>query len=218
MYKVGPEAKLMDAYRIAEVQITDSDIVLTLRSGVVLHTPIQCYIRVEKASPDERTAWVLTDDGYGVNWPALWKPFPTGMVSVWDLLQDPLYDAALKQAAEQEWDVSRLSPREQELVALWRLEADVNNGGFLQFFCNWGEANCLTALHALEAIGAQHMYRIVQQMYALVQPYGETDREVSLGDLPVMISEDDNDQMYELDQAFWDYPDPLPELVVRHYA
>lgn len=208
----------MDAYRISEVQITKNDIVLTLQSGAVLHTPIQRYIRVEKASLTERTEWELTEDGYGVNWPQLWKPFPTGMVSVWDLLQDPLYDAALKQAADHGWDVTQLSTRDQELVALWRLEADVNNGGFLQFFCNWGEENCLTAIRGLENIGANNMLRIVQQMYALVMPYGQGEAEVSLGDLPVLITEEDNDQLYELDQAFWDYPDPLPELVVRHYA
>ncbi|MGG4605288.1 DUF4375 domain-containing protein [Paenalcaligenes sp. Me131] len=207
----------MDAYSIAEVQITESDIVLNLHNGSTLSTPIQRYIRVEKASPAERTGWELTEDGYGVNWPQLWKPFPTGMVSVWDLLQDPLYEAAMKKMADNEWDISRLTPRDQELVALWRLEADVNNGGFLQFFCNWGEENCLIAIGALEAIGSSDMLHIVQQMYALVEPYGQTDAAVSLSDLPVLITEEDNDRMYELDQAFWDYPEPLPELVVRHY-
>ena len=208
----------MDAYGISGVQITDSDIVLSLHNGDTLSTPIQRYIRVEKALPVERTEWELTEDGYGVNWPQLWKPFPTGMVSVWDLLQDPLYDAALKKIADNEWDLTRLSLRDQELVALWRLEADVNNGGFLQFFCNWGEDNCLTAIRALDVIGASEMQRIVQQMYALVVPYGQTDVQVPLSDLPVLITEEDHDQLYELDQAFWDYPDPLPELVVRHYT
>jgi hypothetical protein len=207
----------MSAYGISEVQITESDIVLSLHNGSTLSTPIQRYIRVEKASPAERLKWELTEDGYGVNWPQLWKPFPTGMVSVWDLLQDPLYDAAMKKMADNEWEISRLSPRDQELVSLWRLEADVNNGGFLQFFCNWGEENCLTAIRALEAIGSSDMLHIVQQMYMLVMPYGQADANVSLSDLPVLITEEDNDRMYELDQAFWDYPEPLPELVVRHY-
>lgn len=28
--------------------------------------------------------------------------------------------------------------REQELVLIWRAEADIGNGGILQFVCNWG--------------------------------------------------------------------------------
>jgi len=34
------------------------------------------------------------------------------------------------------WDV--LSEKEQELAALWRLEADMYNGGFIQFFLQLG--------------------------------------------------------------------------------
>jgi hypothetical protein len=32
-------------------------------------------------------------------------------------------------------------PVQHELVALWRMEADINNGGFLQFLGNWGVEN-----------------------------------------------------------------------------
>jgi hypothetical protein len=31
----------------------------------------------------------------------------------------------------------------------------------MQFFCNWGEANCRIALSALQAIGADATYAIV---------------------------------------------------------
>ena len=50
-------------------------------------------------------------------------------------------------------DWNALSEQEQELVALWKLEADMYNGGFIQFFCNWGitcyhhTIRCLTRLN-----------------------------------------------------------------------
>ncbi|WP_134686865.1 DMP19 family protein [Brevibacillus migulae] len=46
-----------------------------------------------------------------------------------------------------------LTSQEQEIAALWMLEADVYNGGFLQFFCNWGEEACLKPV-AIEAMGS----------------------------------------------------------------
>ncbi|WP_313640159.1 DUF4375 domain-containing protein [Paenibacillus sp.] len=33
-------------------------------------------------------------------------------------------------------DWNTLTPQEQEIAALWLLEADVYNGGFVQFFCS----------------------------------------------------------------------------------
>lgn len=33
-------------------------------------------------------------------------------------------------------DWSKLDKDEQEIAALWKLFVDINNGGFIQFFCN----------------------------------------------------------------------------------
>lgn len=214
----------MGSYRIAAVSITDTHIQLTLINGRTLTTPIRRYIRVEKATPQQRLDWVLADDGHGVNWPALWAPHPQGMVSVWDIVQDTLYDEALGRLKEAGWKVSAVTRRDYELVALWRAEADINNGGFLQFLGNWGEDNLLVAIAALEAIGAKEAIsakeaaRILRAMYAVVEPYGQTEEVVSLVQLPGLLTEAERGRLYEFDQAFWDYPDPLPRLVVEHYG
>jgi hypothetical protein len=208
----------MSRYRITGVSITEKDIVLTLADGRTLATPIRRYIRVEKATREERQGWVLADGGHGVNWPALWEPHPQGMVSVWDILQDTLYEGALGRLKDAGWDVSAVTKRDHALVALWRAEADINNGGFLQFLGNWGEDNLLVAMAALEAIGAKEAVRILRAMYAVVEPYGQTEEVVSLAQLPGLLTEAERDHLYELDQAFWDYPDPLPRLVVEHYG
>src|ERR1700674_135432 len=57
---------------------------------------------------------------------------------------------------------------QRELAALWRLEADVNNGAYLQFLQNWGEESYIYASQALKKIGAQRMAEIVDSCQALV--------------------------------------------------
>ena len=62
------------------------------------------------------------------------------------------YDSRLSSLAH-EW--------ERELAALWRLEADVNKGAYLQFLVNWGRESYLYASQALKKIGARKMADIV---------------------------------------------------------
>jgi hypothetical protein len=50
---------------------------------------------------------------------------------------------------------------QRELAAVWRLEADVNNGAYLQFLANWGRESYVYASQALKKIGAQKMGAIV---------------------------------------------------------
>ncbi|WP_223783205.1 DUF4375 domain-containing protein [Myxococcus sp. AS-1-15] len=153
-----------------------------------------------------------------MNWPALWPPAPEGMVSAWAIEQDALYEHALVRLQQVHRDLSALPPDERELVALWRMEADINNGGFMQFFCNWGEETCHLAIEALGRVGAQGTRQCLSDMLNVVAHYGETEEMVSLSDLPGMLTPDERDRLYALDQAFWKYPESLAKAVVRHYA
>jgi Domain of unknown function (DUF4375) len=56
---------------------------------------------------------------------------------------------------------------QRELAALWRLEADVNNGAYLQFLSNWGRDSYEYASRALRKIGAHKMAAIVDRCQAL---------------------------------------------------
>src|SRR5262245_14584248 len=60
---------------------------------------------------------------------------------------------------------------QRELAALWRLEADVNNGGYLQFLANWGREAYIYASQALNKIGAHKMAAIVDRCQALVDEH-----------------------------------------------
>ncbi|AKQ68227.1 hypothetical protein A176_005139 [Myxococcus hansupus] len=215
---MGHDPMTPDDNRIVDVGFDEKHILLHMADGHVLATPSSGYIRVDKATPEQRRGWVLTEDGRGVNWPELWAPSTDGMLSVWAIEQDALYAHALARLQQAHRDFSAVPDDERDLVALWRMEADINNGGFMQFFCNWGEEICELAIEALGRVGAHGVQQCLKDMLGVVAHYGETEEMVSLSDLPAMLTDAERDRLYALDQAFWKYPEPLGKLVVRHYT
>ena len=204
--------------RITGVRFDEHNLWLSLADGRSFSEPIKRHIRLEKATPEQRLQWELADDDRGLNWPALWKPSDTGMVSVWDIEQDLLYNQALGALQAVKWDTKRITPAQHELVALWRMEADINNGGFLQFLGNWGVGNYQVALQALQNIGAPAAHQCLQDMFAVVKRFEDAPENVALSDLPALLTDAEHDKLQELDEAFWDYPERLSELVVMHYG
>lgn len=51
-------------------------------------------------------------------------------------------------------DWNKLDEDEQEIAALWKLFVDINNGGFIQFFCNWGFQCFCYAMRGLKLLPA----------------------------------------------------------------
>ena len=205
-------------HAIRTVGIDADALTLTLSDGRVLREPLKRHVRLEKATPAQRLQWVLVDEGHGLDWPALWPASEEGMVNVYTLCWEQLQDegiAALKAAA---WQLDALPLREQQISALWRLEADVNNGGFLQFFCNWGEATCRTAIAALAEIGALKMHFLVKRMRAVLDRLEGSPQIQGLMDLYQHLTPAEHDALEALDEAFWAYPDRLSKLGVLHHG
>lgn len=70
---------------------------------------------------------------------------------------------------ESDGDLSSLSHEwQRELAAIWRLEADVNNGTYLQFIGNWDVKTYEYALRCLRQIGAKKMARLIEECHKLV--------------------------------------------------
>lgn len=208
----------MSDYRIRDLSLTDTHIVLTLANGRTLQEPIRRHIRLDKGSPAERAQWQLVDDGHGVVWPALLAPSAEGMLNVRDLLWDAVYERALATLQAAGWQLDSLSPRDQELVALWRMEADINNGGFMQFLCNWGDPTCQLALGALKKIGAARTHAILADMRGLIDRFEESPELVQLNDIYGAMTEDEQARLEELDEAFFEYPDNLARLGLACYG
>ncbi len=125
---------------------------------------------------------------------------------------------------------------ERELAALWRLEADVNNGAYLQFLGNWGYESYLYASQALKKIGAHRMAEIIDQCQALVDEHidsatATTEQLQELATNPVIGPDGDVikqegsilpqpvlDRIYDLSYEFMDYPDDIASLGKKYYA
>jgi hypothetical protein len=125
---------------------------------------------------------------------------------------------------------------QRELAALWRLEADVNNGGYLQFLCNWGRENYVYASRALKRIGANRMAEIIDRCQSLVDEHfdseGKTRDELgqlmpnaviglngqTIKEAGSVLPEAVLERIYELSYEFMDYPDDVAALGLQHYG
>jgi hypothetical protein len=111
-----------------------------------------------------------------------------------------------------------LSVRDQILVAIWGLEAEVNNGGFDQYYFNGAGDQAWFAPTALKSIGAQRMAAIVERANAKFgeggPPRDADDRQSAL----FAITDADQNVWEELDQAFYKYPDDIAALLVTHFG
>lgn len=124
---------------------------------------------------------------------------------------------------------------QRELAAIWRLEADVNNGAYLQFLCNWGRESYVYASQALKKMGARKMAKIIDRCQALVDEHFNSEgasREHMQNLMPNPVIGDDGEiakeagsilpdsvvgRIYELSYQFMSYPDDVVKLGLKHY-
>ena len=125
---------------------------------------------------------------------------------------------------------------QRELAALWRLEADVNNGGYLQFLENWGRESYEYAIQALKKIGAKKMAKLIDRCQALVDEHFSSEGKSpdSLGKLlPNRVIDSSTgkeiksegsvlpdsilNRIYDFSYEFMDYPDDIEKLGLKYY-
>ncbi len=119
--------------RVTDVAFDDDFILLTLADGRRTRQPLRWVPALFEADAGQRARWVATADGLGVNWPALLPTREAGVVDILNQVWEDRYEAALARLKAAAWTLDALSDEDQLLVALWRMEADINNGGFMQF-------------------------------------------------------------------------------------
>jgi hypothetical protein len=103
-----------------------------------------------------------------------------------------------------------LSEIDRILVSIWSLEADVNNGGFHQYYFNSSGDTARYAPVALRAIGAPIMAGIVDNANCLFGPSGppipRDERQQALSAL--------RDELWDdLDRQFYVYPEDISSLL-----
>ena len=111
-----------------------------------------------------------------------------------------------------------LSERDQVLVAIWGVEAEVNNGGFDQYYFNGAGDQALYVPTALRGIGAHRMAEIVERANALFEkggpPASRPQRQAAL----FQITAADEAAWDALDRAFQEYPDDIGALLVKYFG
>lgn len=125
---------------------------------------------------------------------------------------------------------------QRELAALWRLEMDVNNGGYLQFLANWGGESLRYSKSGLNAMGAVTMHKLIEDCESVLSRVADIEnlapQEIDAmlpnsvvgmdgsvvkqagSTLPAAVL----DRLYELSYQFMDYPEDIAKLGIRHYS
>ncbi len=116
-------------------------------------------------------------------------------------------------AREAAHGVNSLSPAERVFLCVWNLEAEVNNGGFEQFYINSAGDNALETPSALREIGATQTAALAEAANNVFRPQGPpTDREARAQAL-ARLGATATDALKALDAKFYEYPDNLEELL-----
>ena len=136
-------------------------------------------------------------------------------------LENKWFDFTIKFAkklAENNNDWDALTKKEQELAALWKLEVDMYNGGFIQFFCNWGYTCYLHAIRSLTRLQANECLNIIQQQYKIIEKFENDDRLKELWDIPKYLTEEEKEKISnDLDKQYWENNDNIVEKTFKYY-
>ena len=153
-----------------------------------------------------------------MNWPALLPAREAGVVDILNQVWEDRYDAAMARLKDAGWTLEALSDEDQQLVALWRMEADINNGGFMQFLCNWGDPTCQLALRALEAMGAVQTHALLAGMRGLLDRLENDPAIKELTDLYDAMSEDERQALEAFEDAYFERPEDLARFGLKHFG
>jgi hypothetical protein len=115
-------------------------------------------------------------------------------------------------------DYETLSRPECVFLLVWELEAEVNNGGFQQYFCNTSGRYAPQAAGALRDIGAAKMAAIVDEAVTAVGrdrlARDDAQRRLGINALPAHIKT----RLAALDEQFFGYPDNLTALLYAYVS
>lgn len=120
-----------------------------------------------------------------------------------------------------EGKIEAMPENEREVVLIWRLEADMYNGGFVQYFCNWGFNNFEDTQKVLAKINAKQSLNIITECEQIISVLQDDDRIEALWDipkyLPEYLSEEQDARLEELDELYWENLDDILLIGYNYY-
>lgn len=113
------------------------------------------------------------------------------------------------------WDA--LTTAEKHVCAIEQLDAEVNNGGFAQYYFNSSGDHWQDALKGLEKIGAERRHRV---MLATIEKFGDSkpaaDRDTRTSQLSVVVRKKE-DPFSEQDKAWYGLEDEKLDRLIFKY-
>ena len=110
------------------------------------------------------------------------------------------------------------STPQKVFTAIWEVEAEVNNGGFSQYFEN---SSCETAhfvVEALEKVGAPLTAGICRRAIATAFPTGLPTDPRLIRSSAAQFSDETSDSLNALTTEFFTYPNNLTDLLFQYVS
>ncbi|MGC5700769.1 DUF4375 domain-containing protein [Pseudomonas sp. NFXW11] len=206
----------MNLSPIIHVSFDDEMLCLGWADGLQLRQPLTRHRQLQEATPEQRAGFLIDRRGRSVSWPELGEA--AADVDAIDWIWDSLCNESMSRLQALDWQLESLPADDQAIVALWRLEADGYNGGFLQFFCNWGEQTCGLALDTLQAIGARGARALVSRQRRLIEHLVDHPQLEQRWDIPGLLSDEQHELISgELDEQLWKAMEEIPALAVKYF-
>lgn len=126
-----------------------------------------------------------------------------------------LHDCCAHKAAKVGYE--GLSKSELAIICIWGLQAEVNNGGFDQFFFNSAGDLANATVPALELVGAMKVADIVRRALSAFEDGSPSPNRGKRWKQMDQIPEKQKEALWgELDLEFYEYPDPIGDLVYKY--
>jgi hypothetical protein len=113
-------------------------------------------------------------------------------------------------------DFAKQSFPQKVFSAVWEVEAEVNNGGFSQYFFNNSRASAWFVTLALEEIRAPKTANICERAISVAFPPGLSDDLDSIRSFAADFPKDILEKLSALDEEFYSYPHNLTDLLFTY--
>ena len=115
-------------------------------------------------------------------------------------------------------EFERQSVPQKVFSAIWAVEAEVNNGGFSQYFFNSSNESAGFVAEALETVGAPKTAYICRRAIEAAFPTGLPNSTQAIRSAAVDFSEEVLGKLDQLDQEFYSYPHKLTDLLFNYVS
>lgn len=136
--------------------------------------------------------------------------------TLWDKYSEQFVKKLLNEC-QNDW--KKLDDDEQEIAALWKLVVDTNNGGFEQFFTNWGYECYWYAMRGIQRIGDKKLLKLLHDTYTNVfDKFREDKRLTYYSDIFDYLTDEDEEILENTNIEFYETEgDILCETAYKFY-